>query len=106
MLVGSGLAGEMQELKAWAQPPRTPSQITAFVEDLAEWLSFQSLVHCASPGAGHATSPLGREEALLALAQGGKAGLGGSVLPVLVAEAQRPGVMKMMSEVRRWGCTR
>ncbi|KAF5831500.1 hypothetical protein DUNSADRAFT_13031 [Dunaliella salina] len=46
MLVSSALAPVLLELEAWAKSKRAvQDHVSLFVDDLAEWLSFQSLVH-------------------------------------------------------------
>jgi len=81
MLVSSALAAEAAELDAWMKTSNTPGQASVFVEDLADWLSFQGL-HGPTGGAGS------NEEASK------------SLLRVLAAEAQRPEMLQMMTEVR------
>ncbi|KAF5831503.1 hypothetical protein DUNSADRAFT_13034 [Dunaliella salina] len=95
MLVRSDLYPEVQDVKGWAKPPRTPAQISAFIEDLAEYLSFQSLLHHAGKHAPALLDSVGMTPGRNA----GRASNWDSLLPVLLAEACRPEMLQMMAEV-------
>lgn len=131
MIMHDSLCNEVQELKAWAKPPRTPGQISAFVEDLSEWLSFSRLyqIHVASganvmtearsSGTTQAcnfmtdTSTVGANVIADASTRGANVMTDarssgatqackpppGSLLPLMAAEARRPELLQMMSEV-------
>ena len=87
LLMGSQYTEEVQELKAWALPPRTPDQISTFLDDLAEYLSFQSLVSSSQASSSDT---------------GSSSRVGQGLLPVLKAEAQRSEMKQMMAEVCSW----
>uniref|UniRef100_A0A7S3QZQ4 GAF domain-containing protein n=1 Tax=Dunaliella tertiolecta TaxID=3047 RepID=A0A7S3QZQ4_DUNTE len=95
MLVRNDLHPEVQDLKGWAKPPRTPAQISVFVEDLAEYLSFQSIMRNARDCAPAPKSGMDEKQGCSAARKLDS----NALLPVLLAEACRPEMLQMMAEV-------
>uniref|UniRef100_A0A7S3QZR0 Uncharacterized protein n=1 Tax=Dunaliella tertiolecta TaxID=3047 RepID=A0A7S3QZR0_DUNTE len=59
MLVSSTWAPLLPELDAWAKSMRaSPDHVSLFMDDLAEWLSFQGLVHTSRNNSSRAASGL------------------------------------------------
>ena len=86
LLMGSQCVQEVRELKDWAASgARTPVQIRAFVDDLAEFLFFQGLFPPVEVDSSCSASPDVDPQGLL---------------PVLKAQAQRPEMLHVMAEVR------
>eukprot|EP00967_Tisochrysis_lutea_P040342 scaffold48441_cov17-Tisochrysis_lutea.AAC.1 len=94
MLVRNDLHPEVQDLKGWAKPPRTPAQISVFVEDLAEYLSFQSIMRNARDCAPAPKSGMDEKQGCSAARKLDS----NALLPVLLAEACRPEMLQMMAE--------
>ncbi|KAF5832219.1 hypothetical protein DUNSADRAFT_11976 [Dunaliella salina] len=93
LLLDSQLSTGLQELQRWAARDATPAQVSTFVEDLAEYLSFQGL--CASAPSSSVTDSSVSCVSSDKMAELPEEGL----LPALRAEARRSEMLHMMTEV-------
>jgi len=95
LLMGSQLNEALQELKGWSPcNANTPGLVGVFLEDLAEFLSFQGLAApstITTADSSSSSSSGSNSSADLASEK--------SLLPVLKAEAQTPDMLHMMAEV-------
>ncbi|KAF5831029.1 hypothetical protein DUNSADRAFT_13680, partial [Dunaliella salina] len=120
LFMGSRLGEELQELKGWAASrANTPDPVSTFMEDLAEFLSFQGLFapspispltakggnnssNSANPVEGGNSSSNSASPVKGDNSSSNSANLvhpDEGLLPVLKAEAQTPGMLHMMAEV-------
>eukprot|EP00967_Tisochrysis_lutea_P048258 scaffold58919_cov19-Tisochrysis_lutea.AAC.2 len=92
--MGSQLNEALQELKGWSPcNANTPGLVGVFLEDLAEFLSFQGLAApstITTADSSSSSSSGSNSSADLASEK--------SLLPVLKAEAQTPDMLHMMAE--------
>eukprot|EP00967_Tisochrysis_lutea_P006451 scaffold7664_cov18-Tisochrysis_lutea.AAC.1 len=95
LLLDSQLSTELQELQQWAIHDATPAQVSMFVEDLAEYLSFQGLFAASTPASTVPTNTgsCGSGAEMVKLPEKG-------LLPVLRTESRRAEMLHMMAEVR------
>lgn len=98
MLACASLRAEMQELCAWATLPHTPSQVSDFIDDLADWLSFCSLHKGAHQQPAHFCS-LTRAKADGEPHKGCSSSSSPSLRRLLLNELGRPEMPQLMGKV-------
>ncbi len=91
MIASANLWAEVRELSAWAAAPRAASQVSDFIDDLADWLSFCSL--------HQGTHQHTMQHSGLAETNSGPQNSSASLRRVLLTELGRPEMQQLMGKV-------